>query len=422
MSKNEDILLRRKKAVANGVGQIHPIIIERAQNSKIWDVDGREYIDFVGGIAVLNTGHNHPKILAAVSEQLAKFSHTCFQVVAYEPYIELAEKIAALTPGDFAKKTVLVNSGSEAVENAVKIARAYTGRHAVAVLDHAFHGRTNLTMAMNHKAAPYGTGFGPFSPGIHRVPNSYPLRDGLDGAAAALRTIDYLEQRVGAKDLACLIAEPIQGEGGFIVPASGYLPLLQEWCTANGVVFVADEIQSGLARTGTWFASEHFDLIPDLVLTAKGIAGGLPLAGVTGRAEIMDAAQPGGLGGTFGGNPVALAAALAVFDELETGEYFSRAKHIGKVLGDGLRKLATTHRVIAEVRGLGAMIAMELVDPVTRAALSSLTTKITEHAAQRGVLLLTAGTSGNVIRFLPGLTVTDKQLGYALEVIAEALG
>lgn len=314
-----------------------------------------------------------------------------------------------------------VNSGAEAVENAVKIARAHTGRRIVAALDHAYHGRTSLTMAMNHRATPYGTGFGPFAPDVQRVPNSYPFRDGLSGPQAAARTIEYLEQRIGVADLAAIIAEPIQGEGGFVVPAPGYLPALQEWATANGVVFIADEIQAGLGRTGTWFASELFGLVPDLVLTAKGIANGLPLAGVTGRAEIMDSANPGGLGGTFGGNPVSVAAAHAVFDLLESGQPFAEAARIERALLTGLQDLARRHTVVGDIRGHGAMIAFELTEPGTTTPLPGLASEIAAHAASRGVLLITAGSYGNVIRFLPSLAVTDENLSFALDVIAEAL-
>jgi 4-aminobutyrate aminotransferase/(S)-3-amino-2-methylpropionate transaminase len=315
---------------------------------------------------------------------------------------------------------VLVNSGAEAVENGVKIARKYTGRGGVAVLEHAYHGRTNLTMAMNFKAMPYSLGYGPFAGDVYRAPNSYPLHDGLTGAQAAARTIGYLEKTVGASDLACLVVEPIQGEGGFVVPADGYLPALQEWCTANGIVFIADEIQSGMARTGRYFASEHFGLVPDLVLSAKGIAGGLPLAGVTGRAEIMDASQPGGLGGTFGGNPVACSAAIAVFDRIEQDGLLAEAGRIEGVLKPALLALQAKYPIIAEVRGIGAMIAVELNDPTTGAPLADLPGKLAAFAAQQGVLILTAGTYGNVLRFLPSLAITDAQLTDAVSVLDAA--
>nr|WP_217133404.1 4-aminobutyrate--2-oxoglutarate transaminase [Leucobacter chinensis] len=415
------IQARREQVIPRGVGCALPIYVDHADGAWITDVDGNRLLDLGSGIGVTTLGHTQPAVVQAAKDQLDKLSHTLFTVTPYENYVRLAERLAEHTPGNHQKKTFFVNSGAEAVENAVKIARAYTGRRVVAALDHAFHGRTSLTMAMNHRVAPYGTNFGPFAPDVQRVPNSYPLRDGLTGAQAAARTIEYLEQRIGASDLAAIIAEPIQGEGGFVVPAEGYLPALQEWATANGVVFIADEIQSGLGRTGTWFASEIFGLVPDLVLTAKGIADGLPLAGVTGRAEIMDGAHPGGLGGTFGGNPVSIAAAHAVFDLLETGQPFAEAARIEAALKRGLEELANDQAVIGDIRGHGAMVAFELLDPATGDPLNGLASEIAAKAAESGVLLLTAGSYGNVIRFLPSLTVTNEQLEFALGVIREAL-
>lgn len=411
---------RRRRVVSDGVSSALPVFIERAHGAILVDVDGNQFIDLGAGIGVTTIGHTDDAVVAAASAQLAEVTHTLFTITPYEEYVRVAELLAEHTPGDFAKKTVLVNSGAEAVENGVKIARKYTGRTGVAVLEHAYHGRTNLTMAMNFKAMPYALGFGPFAGDVYRAPNSYPLHDGLSGAAAAARTIDYLEKTVGASDLACLVVEPIQGEGGFIVPAEGYLPALQEWCTANGIVFIADEIQSGMARTGTYFASEHFGLVPDLVLSAKGIAGGLPLAGVTGRAEIMDAAQPGGLGGTFGGNPVACAAAVAVFDRIEQDGLLAEATRIEATLRPALEALRERFPVIAEVRGIGAMLAVELLDPETREPRADLPGRIAAEAAQRGVLVLTAGTYGNVLRFLPSLALDDALLADALDVLAES--
>lgn len=411
---------RRLRTVARGVGSVLPIYIEHADGPWVTDVDGNRFLDLGSGIGVTTIGHGNPAATSAAAAQLDRVTHTLFTVTPYEGYVRLAERLAEKTPGDHEKRSVFVNSGAEAVENAVKIARRHTGRRAVAALDHAFHGRTNLTLAMNHKAA-YGTGFGPFTPDIHRVPNSYPYRDGLSGDEAAARTIAHLEQRIGVADLAAVIAEPIQGEGGFVVPADGYLPALQEWCTRHGVVFIADEIQTGLGRTGTWFASERFGLVPDLVLTAKGIAAGLPLAGVTGRAEIMDAPDPGGLGGTFGGNPVSIAAALAVFDELEHGDFFAEALRIGGRLQHHLSDLATRHPLIGDVRGMGAMYAFELSDPRTSRPAAGAASAIAEFAAQRGILLLTAGSDSNVIRFLPTLTTSDAQIDIAMDVIDEAL-
>ena len=412
---------RRMRTVARGVGSVLPVYIAHADGPWVTDVDGNRFLDLGSGIGVTTIGHGNAAATAAAAAQLEQVTHTLFTVTPYESYVRLAERLADKTPGTHEKRSFFVNSGAEAVENAVKIARRHTGRRAVAALDHAFHGRTNLTLAMNHKAAPYGTGFGPFAPDIHRVPNSYPYRDGLTGAQAAQRTIAHLEQRIGVADLAAVIAEPIQGEGGFVVPADGYLPALRDWCTRNGVVFIADEIQTGLGRTGTWFASEHFGVAPDLVLTAKGIAAGLPLAGVTGRAEIMDAPDPGGLGGTFGGNPVSIASALAVFDELEQGTFFADARRIGDTLRRHLTELAERHPLIGDVRGIGAMYAFELSEPGTTRPAAGAAALVAEYAAQHGVLLLTAGSDSNVIRFLPTLTTTDEQLDVAMDVIDRAL-
>jgi 4-aminobutyrate aminotransferase / (S)-3-amino-2-methylpropionate transaminase / 5-aminovalerate transaminase len=410
---------RRNAVVSSGVSSALPVYIERAHGAVLVDVDGNAFLDFGAGIGVTTIGHTDDAVVAAVRDAVGQFTHTLFTITPYESYVRVAELLAQHTPGDFAKKTVLVNSGAEAVENGVKIARKYTGRNGVAVLDHAYHGRTNLTMAMNFKAMPYALGFGPFAGDVYRAPNSYPLHDGLTGVEAAARTISYLEKTVGATDLACLVVEPIQGEGGFVVPAHGYLPALQEWCTANGIVFIADEIQSGMARTGTYFASEHFGYVPDLVLIAKGIAGGLPLAAVTGRAEIMDAAQPGGLGGTFGGNPVACAAAIAVFDRIENDGLLAEATRIENMLKPALLALQEKYPIIGEVRGIGAMLAVELQDPVSATPRADAVSAIAAAAAQRGLLLLTAGTYGNVLRFLPSLAMTDEQLADAVSVIDE---
>jgi len=399
-----------------------PVYIERAHGAILVDVDGNQFIDLGAGIGVTTIGHTDDAVVAAAATQLEHLTHSLFTITPYESYVQVAELLAEHTPGDFAKKTVLVNSGAEAVENGVKIARKYTGRNGVGVLDHAYHGRTNLTMAMNYKASPYNTGFGPFAGDVYRAPSSYPFHDGLNGADAAARTIAHLEKTVGASDLACLVIEPIQGEGGFMVPAEGYLPALQEWCTANGIVLIADEIQCGMARTGKYFASEHFGLVPDLVLSAKGIAGGLPLAGVTGRAEIMDAAQPGGLGGTFGGNPVSAAAAVAVFEQIESQGLLAEADRIEGVLKPALLSLQKKYPIIGDVRGIGAMLAIEIVLPGTHEPDATTVAAISAAAAQHGVLLLTAGTYGNVLRFLPSLAISDELLLDAISVIDEAFG
>jgi 4-aminobutyrate aminotransferase/(S)-3-amino-2-methylpropionate transaminase len=422
--KSQELHQRRLAVVPTGVSSTLPVYIAKANGAILVDVDGNQFVDFGAGIGVTTVGHTETSVVDAAAAQLQDVIHTLFTITPYEEYVRVAELLAEHTPGDHAKKTVLVNSGAEAVENGVKIARKHTGRRAVAVLDHAYHGRTNLTMAMNFKAMPYATGFGPFAGDVYHAPSSYPYHDGLSGAEAAARTIAYLEKVVGASDLACLVVEPIQGEGGFMVPADGYLPALQEWCTANGVVFIADEIQSGMARTGAYYASEHFGLVPDLVLSAKGIAGGLPLAAVTGRAEIMDSAQPGGLGGTFGGNPVAAAAAVAVFESIEKNDLLDEGKRIEKALKPALLALQEKYDIIGDVRGIGAMLAIELVQPGTGATTkepnAEAVTSIVAYAAQHGVLVLNAGTYGNVLRFLPSLAVSDALIADAVQVLDDA--
>lgn len=412
---------RRSKVVPPGVSALLPVYIESAHDAILVDVDGNHFIDCGAGIGVTTLGHTNSGVLDAATKQMKKVTHTLFTVTPYEQYVEVAEHLAKHMPGEGDKRTMLANSGAEAVENAVKIARMYTGRPGVAVLECAYHGRTLLTAAMNHKAAPYSKGFGPKASDIYRAPNSYPLRDGLSGAEAAARTIDHLERTVGASDLAALVVEPIQGEGGFVVPAEGYLPALAKWCRDNGIVFIADEIQSGIMRTGTVFAIEHFGVEPDIVLTAKGIAGGLPLAGVTGRAEVMDVAPPGGLGGTFGGNPVSCAAAVAIFNEIDGGSPAINAKRVESVLGGALRELQSKHDSIIEVRGMGAMLAIEFVKPGSMDPHPDLVTHITRFAGENGVLLLNAGLYNNVLRFLPPLTITDEQIGEVVAVIDQAI-
>ena len=419
--KSVELQKRRQAVVAAGVASALPIFADRAHGAILVDVDGNQFIDLGAGIGVMTIGHTDEAVVAAAAEQLEQLTHAMFTITPYESYVRVAELLAEHTPGDFAKKSVLLNSGAEAVENGVKIARSYTRRSAVAVLDHAYHGRTNLTMAMTFKAMPYKTGFGPLAPAVFHAPGSYPFRDGLSGADAAARTITYLEKSIGASDLACVVAEPVQGEGGFIVPAQGYLVALQQWCTANGVVFIADEVQSGMARTGKYYASEHFGLEPDMVITAKGIAGGLPIAAVTGRAEIMDAPHPGGLGGTFAGNPVAAAAAIAVFGEIERRNLLAEASRIESILKPAMHALALRYPIIGDVRGIGAMIAIELVQPGGLAPNPAAVAAITAFAAQNGVIVLSAGTFGNVIRFLPSLAISDELLREAIGVIDDAL-
>ncbi|TFB57310.1 4-aminobutyrate--2-oxoglutarate transaminase [Cryobacterium sp. TMT1-62] len=423
--RSKELQQRRLAVVSGGVASALPVYIAKANGAILVDVDGNQFIDLGAGIGVTTIGHTETSVVAAAVEQTQDFIHTLFTITPYEEYVRVCELLAEHTPGSWPKKSVLINSGAEAVENGVKIARKHTGRRAVAVLDHAYHGRTVLTMAMNYKAMPYATGYGPLASDVYHAPSSYPYHDGLSGADAAARTIAYLEKVVGPTDLACLVVEPIQGEGGFMVPAEGYFNALQTWCTANGVVMIADEIQSGMARTGKYYASEHFGWTPDLVLTAKGIAGGMPLAAVTGRAEIMDSSQPGGLGGTFGGNPVSCAAAIAVFESIERGDLLAEGVRIENTLRAGLGSLKEKYDIIGEIRGRGAMIAIELVQPGTgdteKAPNAAAVSSIAAYAAQHGVLLLTAGTYGNVLRFLPSLAVSDALLNDALSVIDDAI-
>jgi len=413
--------LDRKKAhVADGVGTMLPVFVVEAGGGVLVDVDGNSLIDLGSGIAVTTVGNAAPAVVRRVREQVAAFTHTCFMITPYDGYVDVCARLGELTPGEHAKKSALFNSGAEAVENSVKIARAATGRSAVAVFDHAYHGRTNLTMAMTAKNMPYKHGFGPFAAEVYRAPMSYPLRDGLSGPDAAARAIDVLEKQVGAGNLACVVIEPIQGEGGFVVPAPGFLPALASWCADNGVLFVADEIQTGFCRTGDWFACDDEGVVPDLVTTAKGIAGGLPLAAVTGRSEVMDAVHVGGLGGTYGGNPVACAAALGSFEEMETGHLLDRAREIGALMKRRLDDLATSYDVIAEVRGRGAMMAIELCRPGTTDPDPIRTAQVSAYCHAHGVVTLTCGTWGNVFRFLPPLSISDALLEEAFDVVAEA--
>ncbi|MEU2698885.1 4-aminobutyrate--2-oxoglutarate transaminase [Micromonospora aurantiaca (nom. illeg.)] len=423
MATSEELHKRRVEAVARGVGSTIPAYVDRAGGGTITDVDGREWIDFAAGIAVTNVGNSAPRVVEAVRAQVERFTHTCFMVAPYESYVAVCEQLNALTPGGFGKRSALFNSGAEAVENAVKIARHATGRPAVVVFDHAYHGRTNLTMALTAKNMPYKHRFGPFAGEVYRVPMSYPLRDGgLDGATAAARSIEMIEKQVGAENVAALLIEPIQGEGGFVVPAQGFLPALREWATAAGVVFVADEIQTGFCRTGDWFACEHEGVEPDLITLAKGIAGGLPLAAVTGRADLMDAVHVGGLGGTYGGNPIACAAALASMETMRELDLAAAARRIGAVMGERLRAIAAGDPRVVEVRGRGAMLAMEIVVPGTLTPDPAATAAISAACHAAGLLTLTCGTYGNVLRFLPPLAISDDELGRGLDILAAAFG
>ncbi|MGY1607135.1 4-aminobutyrate--2-oxoglutarate transaminase [Geodermatophilus sp. SYSU D00700] len=420
--RSQELMARRAAVVSAGVGTTLPVFVDRAGGGVVVDVDGNSLIDLGSGIAVVNVGNAAPRVVAAVQEQVAAFTHTCFMVTPYEGYVAVCEELARVTPGDHEKRSALFNTGSEAVENAVKIARHATGRQAVVVFDHAYHGRTNLTMALTAKNMPYKHRFGPFAPEVYRVPMSYPFRDepGLTGAEAAARAIAQIEAQVGAANVAAVLIEPIQGEGGFVVPAPGFLPALAEWCRASGAVFVADEVQTGFCRTGDWFASDHEGVVPDLVTLAKGMAGGLPLAAVTGRAEIMDAVHTGGLGGTYGGNPVACAAALASIETMRERDLAGAARAIGDTMLPRLRALQARTPAIGDVRGRGAMIAVELVRPGTTEPDAALTGRIARACHAEGVVVLTAGTFGNVLRFLPPLVIGQDLLGEGLDVLEAA--
>jgi 4-aminobutyrate aminotransferase / (S)-3-amino-2-methylpropionate transaminase / 5-aminovalerate transaminase len=420
---------RRAAAVSHGVGITLPVFVKRAGGGIVEDVDGNRLIDLGSGIAVTTIGNSSPRVVDAVRAQVADFTHTCFMVTPYESYIAVAEELNRITPGSGEKRSVLFNSGAEAVENAIKVARSYTRKPAVAAFDHAYHGRTNMTMALTAKSMPYKSGFGPFAPEIYRAPMSYPYRDGLldkelatDGELAAARAISVFDKQIGAANLAAVIIEPIQGEGGFIVPAEGFLPALLEWCRKNDVVFIADEVQSGFARTGAMFACEHEGIAPDLICTAKGIADGLPLSAVTGRAEIMDAPHVSGLGGTFGGNPVACAAALATIATIESDGLVERAQQIERLIIERLLRLQAGDDRIGDVRGRGAMIAVELVKSGTSDPDAELTAKLATAAHAAGVIVLTCGMFGNVIRLLPPLTISDELLTEGLDILAGLLG
>ncbi|RNE48575.1 4-aminobutyrate--2-oxoglutarate transaminase [Corynebacterium alimapuense] len=417
--KSRELSARREAAVTAAVSPGLPGWVVDADGGVLLDADGNSFIDFASGIAVTSVGASNAKVAEAVAEAASHFTHTSFMVSPYESYVAVAEKLNEITPGDHAKKSVLLNSGAEAVENAVKIARSYTGKNAVLVFDNSYHGRTNLTMAMTAKNKPYKTGFGPLASEVYRAPMSYPLRDGLSGAEAAARSIRAIEQQVGAENLACLVIEPIQGEGGFIEPAAGFLPALSQWCTENNVVFVADEIQAGLCRTGSWFACDQEGVVPDLVTTAKGIAGGMPLSAVTGRSEIMDAPVVGGLGGTYGGNPVACAAAIAAISEMEEHDLAARALEIEAIIREVFEPL-NGQDTVAEIRGRGAMVALELVDAEGHPN-AALTAKVAAECKAQGILLLTCGMDGNVIRLLPPLVISEELLRDGLNVLVKSI-
>ena len=423
--KSQSIIKRRAEAVSAGLGMAVPVVVERAGGGVIIDVDGNSIIDMGAGIAVVSVGNSAARVVKNVTEQVEAFTHTCFMVAPYMGYIEVSEALNRLTPGSHKKKSALFTSGAEALENAVKIARKYTNRQAVVVFEHGYHGRTNLTMGMTAKNIPYKDGFGPFAPEIYRMPMAYPYR-WPGGAEAcereALETVIHkIEKEIGAKNVACVVIEPIQGEGGFVVPPKGFLPGLVKFCNENGIVFIADEVQTGFARTGKMFACEDEGIVPDLITTAKGIAGGLPLAGVTGKAEIMDSVHAGGLGGTYGGSPIACAAALGAIATIEEEKLVDRAAAQGKIISDALNEMKKKYPVVGDVRGRGAMQALEFVKPGTHEPNADAQAAIIKYCLQKGVLLLSAGTYGNVIRLLPPLVMPEDLLKEALSILDEAI-
>jgi 4-aminobutyrate aminotransferase/(S)-3-amino-2-methylpropionate transaminase len=415
---------RRKDAVSGGLGMAIPVIIKRASGAILEDIDGNRIIDLGSGIGVTTVGNSAPRVVARVQEAVAAFTHTNFTTAPYMGYIEVCEALNRMTPGSFAKKSILQNSGAEAVENAIKIARHYTKRQAIVVFEHAYHGRTNLTMALTAKNIPYKDGFGPFASEIYRMPLPYSYRwtgnpETITEDALKI-VITKIEKEIGAHNVAAIIIEPILGEGGFIVPPKGFLPGLQSFATEHKIVFIADEVQSGFARTGDWFAVNNENVEPDMIVTAKGIAGGLPLAAVTARAEIMDSSHVGGLGGTYGGNPIACAAALGAIETIEKENLVQRARDIEKILFTALRAIAAKHPEVGDIRGRGAMVAIELVKSGSKDPNPELMAKVIKYCQSKGVLILTAGSYGNVIRFLPPLVISDALLNDALGVLAEA--
>jgi 4-aminobutyrate aminotransferase/(S)-3-amino-2-methylpropionate transaminase len=421
MTTNSRLLERRSAAVARGVGTMHPIFAARAANAELWDVEGRRYVDFAGGIAVLNTGHCHPGVIAAAEAQMRAYTHPCFQVTAYEPYVALAERLNALAPGKEPKKSIFLTTGAEAVENAVKIARGYTGRSAVIAFDGSFHGRTTMTMALTGKVQPYKAGFGPLSADVYHVPFPNEIH-GVTPADSIAAIERLFKVDVEASRVAAIIIEPVQGEGGFYVAPPEFLRALRALCDRHGIVLIADEVQSGAGRTGRMFAIEHSGVVPDLITMAKSLAGGFPLSAVVGRADIVDSIPPGGLGGTYGGNPVACAAALAVLDAFEKEKLLERATAIGERIQASLTALAKKVDRIGEVRGLGAMVAMELFkDPSNETPDPELTRALVAGALERGLVLLSCGAYGNVIRILVPLTASDAVVDEGLAIIADAM-
>jgi 4-aminobutyrate aminotransferase/(S)-3-amino-2-methylpropionate transaminase len=426
--RSQDLMRRRDAAVVRAAYHATPVFVAKAEGAVIEDVDGNRFIDFAGGIGCLNTGHCAPRVVEAVRRQLDRFLHTSFNVLPYESYIALAERLNAITPGRFAKKTVLVNSGAEAVENAIKIARAYTKRPAILAFEDAFHGRTYMAMAATSKTHPYKAGFEPFPSDVYRVPFAYCYRCSysLEYPSCEIHCARHIEDAfkrvVAAESIAAVIVEPIMGEGGFLTPPSEFFPILSEICRRHGILLIADEVQTGFARTGALFACERLGLQPDLIAMAKSLSGGLPLAAVTGRAEIMDTPGPGALGGTFGGNPAACEAALAVLETIETENLCARANHLGDRFRRRAAQWQSRWELVGEVRGLGAMQALELVrSRHTRAPAEEETRRILQYCYEHGLIMITAGSYGNVIRLLVPLVITDSQMDEGLDVLESAL-
>jgi 4-aminobutyrate aminotransferase/(S)-3-amino-2-methylpropionate transaminase len=422
--KSRALMARREAAIPRGPYHATPLFAAKAEGAVIEDVDGNRFIDFAGGIGCLNMGHRAPRVVAAIREQLEKYLHLCFSVTPYESYIAVAEKLNALAPGKFAKKTFIINTGAEAVENAIKIARAYTKRPAVICFEDAFHGRTLLTMSLTSKTHPYKTGFAPFASDIYRIPFAYAYR-GEKGATAetfAHHLENAFKRIVAPESVAAVIAEPVLGEGGFVVPPRDYFRILHDICRKHGIVFIADEVQSGIGRTGKWFASEHFGIEPDLITTAKSLGGGLPIAAVTGRAEIMDAPGVGGLGSTFAGNPLSCVAALAAIETIEKEGLLARSTAIGKRFEERARGWQKKWPLVGDVRGLGAMCAIELVrNPDTREPADTETKEVARYCYEHGLITITAGTYDNIMRILVPLAVSDEQFDEGLGVLEAAL-
>jgi 4-aminobutyrate aminotransferase/(S)-3-amino-2-methylpropionate transaminase len=428
MKTNESLLNERNKQIPQGPFNTHPIFVEKAEGAIITDVEGKKYIDFAGGIGANNVGHCDKEVFKSIQDQIQKYIHPCFHVVMYEPYVELAKRLNELTPGDFPKKTMFVNSGAEGVENAIKISRHATGRPAIITFEDAFHGRTLLALSLTSKMKPYKFGFGPYAPEIYRMPYAYCYRCafGLEYPSCEIDCAYFLKEffhtHISAENVAALIVEPVLGEGGFVVPPKEYLRILHKICKENGIVFIADEIQSGFGRTAKMFAVEHYEVEPDIIILAKSIAGGLPLSAITGKAELMDHPQSGGLGGTFGGNPVACSAALTVLDQFKNLNLLSKAEKIGKKVLEKFKEFQQRYPVVGDVRGLGAMVGMELVvDRKTKEPATALTKRLINLCRENGLLMISAGTHSNIIRSLMPLVITDDQLDGGLKIIGEVL-